>query len=234
MSIVIKKIGSSLLKSDEDFKKIATYLADAYHKNPRMIVVVSALQGETDRLIHEAENISTKQCHARELLLSLGEQKSCALLGLALELLNIPYTIYCGTCVHIVKGKGENDYIVSESDFNVHLGEGIVIVGGFHVTDLNMKLINLGRGGSDFTAIILAHLFKTKACELIKDVPGVYNTNPEWGPLGQYFERLSFNKMLELADQGVPIVQKQALLFAQQHNVSFRVTDLSGNGTWIG
>ena len=232
MSLVIKKIGSSLLKSDEDFKKIAVYLAEAYQKNPRMIVVVSALQGETDQLIHEAGNISTKQSNARELLLSLGEQKSCALLGLALEILSIPYTIFSGSHVHIFKDSNDN-YKVDEIAYNTALNQGILIVSGFHVLDKNMKLVNLGRGGSDFTAIILAHLLKPKACDLIKDVPGVYNTNPQWGPLGQYFKTLSFAQMLELSHQGVPIVQKEALLFAQQHNVPFRVTNLSGNGTHI-
>lgn len=232
MALVIKKIGSSLLKSDEDFNKIATYLAESYQKNPCMIVVVSALQGETDRLIREADSISSIPCNARELHLSLGEQKSCALLGLALETLGIPYTIFSGSHVHIFKGLN-GDYKVDEVAYNTALNQGIIIVSGFHVLDKNMELINLGRGGSDFTAIILAHLFKTRACELIKDVPGVYNTNPNWGPLGQYFETLSFERMLELANQGVPVVQREALLFAQRHNVSFRVTDLSGVGTRI-
>ena len=232
MSLVIKKIGSSLLKSDEDFKKIATYLAESYKKNPRMIVVVSALQGETDRLIYEASAISSTPCHARELLLSLGEQKSCALLGLALGTLNIPYTIFSGSYVHIFKDP-HGDYKVDEMAYNTALNRGILIVSGFHVLDEAMELVNLGRGGSDFTAIILAHLFKTQACELIKDVPGVYNTHPNWGPLGQYFETLSFDQMLELSRQGVPVVQREALIFAQQHNVSFRVTDLSGAGTRI-
>ena len=234
MSTIIKKIGSSLLKSEEDFKKIAAYLAEAYKKTPRMIVVVSALQGETDRLIREADNFSTKPCFARELLLSLGEQKSCALLGLALKALRIPHAILCGRDIHIMRRSEPDDYIASKWFFYDRLNEGLVIVSGFHVSGVCTELVNLGRGGSDFTAIILAHLFKSKACELIKDVPGVYNTNPSWGPLGKYFDTLSFDQMLQLANQGVPVVQRDALLFAKRYNVSFRVTDLSGAGTTIG
>lgn len=233
MSLVIKKIGGSLLKSDEDFKKIAAYLAEAYHQNPRMIVVVSALHGETDRLIHEAEMLSPTPCHARELLLSLGEQKSCALLGLALEPLGIPYTIFSGTHVGLSKGRN-GTYEVNKTSYEAALQNGIAIVSGFHVVDGNFNLINLGRGGSDFTAILLTQALKANACELIKDVPGVFNTHPEWGPLGQFFKNLSFDQMLQLSEQGVPVVQKEALLFAQRHNVSFRVADLSGKGTIIG
>lgn len=233
MSLVVKKIGSSLLKSIKDFSKIATYLSEAYRENPRMVVVVSALQGETDQLICEANAVSPTLCYARELLLSLGEQKSCALLGLALGRLQIPYTIFCGAHLHITK-KPDGAYTINGRVYEDALNVGVVIVSGFHVLDDQAKLINLGRGGSDFTAILLAYLLKTGACELIKDVPGVYNTNPEWGPLERYFETLSFEKMLVLAHQGVPVVQKEALLFAQQHNIPFRVTNLSGLGTRIG
>ena len=113
MSLIIKKIGGSLLKSDKDFNTIAAYLAEIYPKEPRMIVVVSALHGKTDQLIREAEALSLTPCYARELLLSLGEQKSCALLGLALEALRIPYTIFSGT--HVGLSKGQNgDYEVDK------------------------------------------------------------------------------------------------------------------------
>lgn len=233
MSLVIKKIGGSLLKSDKDFKTIAAYLAKAYLTNPRMIVVVSALHGETDQLIREAETLSFVPCHARELLLSLGEQKSCALLGLALETLHIPYTIFSGIRVGLSKGQNGN-YEIDKIAYENALKAGVVIVSGFHVVDRNLNLINLGRGGSDFTAILLAHMLKADTCELLKDVPGVFNTHPEWGPLGQFFKNLSFDQMQELSEQGVPIVQREALLFAQQHNVPFRVIDLSGDGTTIG
>ena len=101
------------------------------------------------------------------------------------------------------------------------------------MVDKKLNLVNLGRGGSDFTAILLAHALKADTCELIKDVPGVFNTHPEWGPLGQFFKTLSFKQMLELSGQGVPVVQKEALVFAQQHHVPFRITDLSGSGTSI-
>ena len=232
MSLVIKKIGGSLLKSNKDFKTIAAYLAKAYTINPRMIVVVSALHGETDRLIHEAEAVCPNQCQARELLLSLGEQKSCALLGLALETLRIPYTIFSGTHVGIAKEQN-GDYTVDKAAYEAALQNGMIIVSGFHVADTTLNLINLGRGGSDFTAILLAHALKADTCELIKDVPGVFNTRPEWGPLGQFFKTLSFDQMLALSDQGVPVVQKAALLFAKQHKVSFRVTNLTGVGTTI-
>lgn len=232
MSLIVKKVGGSLLKSDEDFMNVATCLADVYRKTPRMIVVVSAMQGETDRLILEAEHITLNSCPARELLLSLGEQKSCALLGLALERLCVPYSIFSGTHIQILK-KSDGDYDVNRSAYDAALRRGIVIVSGFHAINENFELVNLGRGGSDFTAILLAQLLGAHACELIKDVPGVFNTSSEWGPLGRYFKTLSFAQMLELIERGVPVVQKEALLFAQKHNLSFRVQNLAGKGTLI-
>ena len=232
MSIIVKKIGGSLLKSDIDFTTVAAYLANIYRTNPRLVVVVSATQGTTDRLILEAEKISLKQDSARELLLSLGEQKSCALLGLALGALNIPYTLFNGNRIQILK-KTEGNYVVNQSAYTSALETGIVVVSGFHVLNENLEFVNLGRGGSDFTAMLLAQALKAHRCDLVKDVPGVFNINPEWGPLGQFFKKLSFDQLLKLVDQGAPVVQKEALIFAKQHNLAFQITNLSGEGTRV-
>ena len=155
MSIEVKKIGGSVLKSKQDFKTVADYLAQSYQNNRQLIVVISAPYGETNALMLEAQEYSSHKGNAYELLLQTGEQKSCALLGLSLQELNVPFTIFCGPTVHIYK-TDENDFEIDKAYYLQALEHGIVIVGGFHTLDRHNNLINLGRGGSDFTAILLA------------------------------------------------------------------------------
>ena len=107
MSVEVKKIGGSVLKSQQDFKAIADYLAQSYKKNNALIVVVSAPYGETNSLMLQAQEYSAIQGEAYELLLQTGEQKSCALLGLSLQELNVPFTIFCGPTVHLQKKDAE-------------------------------------------------------------------------------------------------------------------------------
>ena len=233
MSVEVKKIGGSVLKSQQDFKTIADYLAQAYKKNNALIVVVSAPYGETNSLILQAQEYSATKGEAYELLLQTGEQKSCALLGLSLQELNVPFTIFCGPTVHLQK-KDEGNFSISRENFSKALGKGIVIVGGFHVLDSHNNLINLGRGGSDFTAILLADFFSASSCELIKDVPGIYNTFEDFSLRHEPFQQINFNDLIKLIDSGARVVQKEAVLWAMKKHIPFSVQDIHGNGTLVG
>ena len=233
MAVEVKKIGGSVLKSQQDFRAVADYLAQAYKKNNKLIVVVSAPYGETNSLILQAQEYSATQGETYELLLQTGEQKSCALLGLSLQELNIPFTIFCGPTVHLQK-QGEDKFSISQGIYSEALGKGIVIVGGFHVLDACNHLINLGRGGSDFTAILLADFFSASSCELIKDVPGIYNTLEDFSLSHERFEQINFKDLLRLIDSGARIVQKAAVLWTMKKHISFSVQDIHGNGTRVG
>ena len=230
MSIVVKKIGGSLLKNEQDFERVAVYLGKIYQRQKRMIVVVSALKGETDHLIQQAKNFTSKACQAFTLFASLGEQKSCALLGLALESIKIPYHIFSGHNIHITKNNS-GDYDVDKSVYLSAIQSGIVIVSGFIALTPDHQLITLGRGGSDLTALILAEYLQANSCELIKDVPGIFI--PTEGSSKQFLTHINFEDLLYLAQNGAPIVQKDAIIFAQKHNLPFSVVDLAGNGTRV-
>lgn len=233
MSIEVKKIGGSVLKSQRDFKVVADYLSRAYKKNNKLIVVVSAPYGETNSLILQAQAYSSSKGDAYELLLQTGEQKSCALLGLSLQELNVPFTIFCGSTVHLKK-KEDGKFSISQGFYFEALEQGIVIVGGFHVLDDHDKLINLGRGGSDLTAILLADFFAADSCELIKDVPGILNVFEDFSLSNERFLQINFRDLLSLVNLGSRVVQKEAVLLAMEKNVPFSVRDIHGNGTLVG
>ena len=230
MAIEIKKLGGSVLKSKQDFKRAAQYLATCYKDNPEIIVVVSAPYGETNSLMHQAQDFSSNLGDAYELLLQTGEQKSCALLGLALQSLGIPFHIFCGFTVHLYQQRKEK-FSVDHDIYTHALKNGIVIVGGFHVLTPQNHLVNLGRGGSDFSAILLADFFHAKSCALIKDVPGIFNT---FKSTTERFQQINFNDLLKLAASGARIVQKEAILYALNKNIPFTVKALQGNGTMVG
>lgn len=233
MTISVKKIGGSVLKSQQDFKAVANYLAKAYEENNELMVVVSAPYGETNSLILQAQEYSASKGDAYELLLQTGEQKSCALLGLSLQELNIPFTIFCGATVHLQK-KEDGNFSIAKDIYFEALKKGVVIVGGFHVLDSHNNLINLGRGGSDFTAILLADFFSAISCELIKDVPGIFNTFEDFSLSNERFLQINFKDLLALANSGARVVQKEAILLAIEKNVPFSVQDIHGNGTLVG
>jgi len=233
MSVFVKKIGGSLLKSALDFAKIADYLSKFYRQGDQLIVVVSAQYGTTDGLIQQAMQYSPCQGAAYELLLSIGEQYSCALLGLALQNLGIPSKIFCGFGVGIHETQ-EGVFSVDTDGYQEALKEGVVIVGGFQAVNNDHQLINLGRGGSDLTALLIAEAMKVDRCELIKDIPGIFDLNDYGENLNVFFKTITFVDLKRLSDLGAFVVQSQAIDFAMDRQYSFWVTDLRGVGTKVG
>ena len=233
MGLFVQKVGGSLLKSDTDFLPIAHYLKDIYQRKHALIVVISASYGKTNALMKQAAGFALDQGPAYELLLSLGEQASCALLGLALQSLHLPYKIFCGKDVGITQ-IGFEDFCIDKERYLSALGKSIVIVSGFHVVDIAKNLVNLGRGGSDLTAILLAHYLKADHCALLKDIPGVCNMDPNCSPVNQFFEKIHYKDLAQLLEQNIPVVQKRALAFAEKVRQNFLVSDLSGLGTFVG
>ena len=233
MALFVQKVGGSLLKSDGDFLPIAHYLKNLYQQGNALVVVISASYGKTNALVKQSACFSAEQGPAYELLLSLGEQTSCALLGLALQSLHLPYEIFCGKDVGITQISFD-DFRVDEKRYLSALKKGIVIVSGFHVVDAAKNLVNLGRGGSDLTAILLAHYLKGDRCTLLKDIPGISNVDPNCGPTNQFFESIHYKDLAQLLKQNIPVVQKRALKFAEKVGQTFSVSDLNGLGTLVG
>lgn len=232
MKPCVKKFGGSLLRSDSDFLVVANYLSKFYNQGLPLIVVVSAQYGMTDKLIQQAMRYSPCQGEAYELLLSLGEQQSCALLSLALQSLGIPSEVFCGYRVGIHKTSKDN----FEVDVDMYwraVKQSIAIIGGFQVMNEKSQLLNLGRGGSDLTALLIASAMKFD-CELVKNVPGIFNLNDQGERLDNFYKHITFKDLQRLLKLGSFVVQLQAVEFAEKKQYAFTVMDIHGCGTKVG
>jgi aspartate kinase len=235
MALIVQKFGGSVLNSERQFIKIAHSIACLHRQGHQLVVVVSALKGMTDRLLRKAQRINPHMPKGQslDLLLSLGEQQSCALLGLALDICGIPVNIKSGALVGLYRTK-QHQWYVDVSNYLKALKKNVVVVSGFQALDERKHLITLERGGSDLTALILSHVLKADRCQLIKDVPGIATMDPQCSTKGRTFlKKLSLNDLLTISQGGSDIVQAQAIQFAQQHRVNFEVTDLHNHGTYV-
>lgn len=234
MALFVKKFGGSLLKTVSDFDAISGYLSHFYQKEHKLIVVVSAPAGLTNSLIAETRTHNfSRTCKAFDLLLALGEQKACAFLGLALEKRKIPFSLFAGPQVGIKK-TASGHWRVDIQAYQDAIPKGIVIVSGFQALDEANQLFVFERGGSDLTALILAHQLKADVCELYKDVGGIFNTDPKKDTSAIPFSTISFETLEPLIQKGNPIVQQQALEYAKTYQQSFFVKNLDNQGTFVG
>lgn len=234
MAFFVKKFGGSLLKTTSDFEIIANYLSKFYQQKHELVVVVSAPAGLTDAFIKEANvnNFPTNN-EGFNLLLSLGEQKSCALLGLALQKIQIPFSIFAGAQVGI-KQTASGFWQIDKQRYLSAIRKGIVIVSGFQALNEINQLFVFERGGSDLTALILAHQLQADICELYKDVGGIFNIDPKKDASASPFSTISFNDLTSFLQQNTPIVQQQALEYAKTYQQCFSVKNLKNQGTFVG
>jgi len=205
-----------------------------------MVVVVSAMSGETNRLISLAQQIDPK-AHGRELdvLLTTGEQVTIALLSMALEKRGYPARSYTGGQVKIVTDSAHNKArirSINNEKINDDLKNGrIVVVAGFQGVDEFDNITTLGRGGSDTTGVALAAALKADECQIFTDVDGVYTTDPRVVSEARRLETITFEEMLEMASLGSKVLQIRAVEFAQKYHVPLRVLSSfeEGPGTLI-
>ncbi len=206
----------------------------------QLVVVVSAMSGETNRLLALAADMS-EQPAPRELdvLLATGEQTTIALLTMALEARGCPSRSYTGGQVHIRTDDVHNKARIEEingSRVRADLDAGrVVVVAGFQGVDKHGNITTLGRGGSDTTAVALAAALKADECQIFTDVNGVYTTDPRVEPDARRLERITFEEMLEMASLGSKVLQIRAVEFAGKYNVPLRVLSSfeDGEGTLI-
>ena len=234
MALFVKKFGGSLLKTTSDFETIANYLSHFYQQKHNLVIVVSAPAGLTNKLIAETQaNHFPSNNKAFDLLLALGEQKACAFLGLALEKKKIPFSIFAGAQVGI-KQTASGRWQIDTQSYQNEIAKGIVIVSGFQALNADHQLFIFERGGSDLTALILAHQLKADVCELYKDVGGIFSTDPKKDSSAKPFSTISFSSLEQLLKQNAPIVQQQALEYAQTYQQCFSVKNLENQGTFVG
>ncbi len=205
-----------------------------------LVVVVSAMSGETNRLLELATAISARPV-PRELdvLLSTGEQVTIALLSMALQERGCAARSYTGSQVHIRTDSAHNKARIREIDdqrIHADLAKGrVVVVAGFQGVDEEGNITTLGRGGSDTTAVALAAALKADECQIYTDVDGVYTTDPRVVPEARRLTRITFEEMLEMASLGSKVLQIRSVSFAGRYNVPLRVLSSfeEGEGTLI-
>ncbi len=240
MALIVQKFGGTSVGSPERIEAVAEKILRYREQGHQLVVVVSAMSGETDRLIGLARAI-TDRPPPRELdvLLSTGEQVTIALLAMALEKRGCPARSYTGSQVHILTDSAHNKARIQEIDdarVRADLDAGrVVVVAGFQGVDAEGNITTLGRGGSDTTAVALAAALKADECQIFTDVDGVYTTDPRVVPEARRLERITFEEMLEMASLGSKVLQIRSVEFAGKYNVPLRVLSsfVEGEGTLI-
>lgn len=240
MGLIVQKYGGTSVGSVERIKKVAERAMRWKAMGHEVIVVVSAMSGETNRLVGLASEINEYPA-GRELdvLLSTGEQVTIALLSMALESAGQAAVSFTGSQVKILTDDSYNKARILEIDGDpirkALEQDKIVVVAGFQGCDEHRNITTLGRGGSDTTAVALAAALEAEECQIYTDVDGVYTTDPRVEPQARRLSTITFEEMLEMASLGSKVLQIRAVEFASKYNVPLRVLSSfgEGNGTLI-
>jgi aspartate kinase len=240
MSLIVQKYGGTSVGSVEKIENVAERLIAAKKAGHDVVVAVSAMSGETNRLVEMANQISSKpDPREYDVLVSTGEQVTIALLGMALKERGYDARSYTGSQVQILTDSAHTKariLDIDESKIQADLDKGrIVIVAGFQGKDEHGNITTLGRGGSDTTAVALAAALKADECQIYTDVDGVYTTDPRVVPEARRLEKITFEEMLEMASLGSKVLQIRSVEFAGKYNVKLRVLSsfVDGPGTLI-
>ena len=240
MSLIVQKYGGTSVGSVERIEAVAKKVASFKAQGDDVVVVVSAMSGETNRLVELAQSMDA-QPDSRELdvLLSTGEQTTIALLAMALKKRGVPARSFTGGQVHILTDSAHNKARIVDIDkkrVSEALAAGeVVVVAGFQGVDEQGNITTLGRGGSDTTAVALAAALEADECQIYTDVDGVYTTDPRVEPKARRLDRITFEEMMEMASLGSKVLQIRAVEFAGKYNVPLRVLSSfeDGQGTLI-
>ena len=241
MALIVQKFGGTSVGTVERIQQVAEKVKKFREKGDDIVVVVSAMSGETNRLIDLAKQITDGEPVARELdvMVSTGEQVTIALLAMALIKRGVPAVSYTGNQVRILTDSAYNKARILQIDdqkIRADLKAGrVVVVAGFQGVDEHGNITTLGRGGSDTTGVALAAALKADECQIYTDVDGVYTTDPRVVPKAQRLEKITFEEMLEMASLGSKVLQIRSVEFAGKYNVPLRVLHSfqEGPGTLI-
>lgn len=240
MALIVQKYGGTSVGTPERIKAVAERVKRYVDQGDQVVVVVSAMSGETNRLVSLAQAMSDNpEPRETDVLLSTGEQVTIALLSMALHELSVDARSYLGSQVKILTddahGKARIKAIDGESML-AELNKGkVAVVAGFQGTDALGNITTLGRGGSDTTAVAVAAALNADECQIYTDVDGVYTTDPRVVDCARRLERITFEEMLEMASLGSKVLQIRAVEFAGKYQVPLRVLSSfeEGPGTLI-
>jgi aspartate kinase len=241
MALIVQKYGGTSMGSPERIRSVAARVARFRAQGHQVVVTVSAMSGETNRLIALSKAVSPNP-DPRELdvVISTGEQVSIGLLCMALQETGVRARSYTGGQVKILTDSAYSKariLSIDETAIRRDLGQGcVVVVAGFQGVDAQGNITTLGRGGSDTTGVALAAALKADECQIYTDVDGVYTTDPRIVPEARKLDTVTFEEMLEMASLGSKVLQIRAVEFAGKYKVKLRVLSSfqeEGEGTLI-
>ena len=228
MALMVQKYGGTSVGDVERIKNVARRVLNTKKQGHQLVVVVSAMAGETDKLIRLAQQVaSVPDERELDVLVSTGEQVSIALLAMALKSMDCDSKSYLGFQIRIatdsVFGKARITSIDSEK-MRQDLKDGrVVVVAGFQGVDDSGNITTLGRGGSDTSAVAVAAALEADVCEIYTDVDGVYTTDPNVYPKARKLSKISYDEMLEMASLGAKVLQIRSVEFAKKYDVPIHV-----------
>lgn len=240
MALIVQKYGGTSVGNIDRIQHVADKVIKAKQEGHDVVVVLSAMHGETDRLIRLA-NALTHHPDPREydVLISTGEQVSMSLLGIALNSKHCPARSFTGSQVGIRTDEVHMKARILHVDTDLikrELSHGhVVIIAGFQGINDAGDITTLGRGGSDTTAVAVAHALNADECQIYTDVDGVYTTDPHLIPEARLLSHICFEEMLEMASLGAKVLQMRSVELASKHNMPIRVlsTFTDGLGTLV-
>ncbi len=228
MALIVQKYGGSSVADLDRIKNVAKRV-DKYHaQGDQVVVVVSAMKGQTDHLIGLAKELTDIPSEREmDMILATGEQTSIALTAIALHTMGVPAVsltgAQAGIITDLVHTKAKIRNITPEQVHELLDAGNVVIVAGFQGQTPDGHITTLGRGGSDLTAIALAAATNADLCQIYTDVDGVYTTDPRITDQAKKLEEISYDEMLELASSGAKVMQSRSVEFAKNHGVVFEV-----------
>ncbi|HHL18801.1 MAG TPA: aspartate kinase [Thiothrix sp.] len=228
MALIVQKYGGTSVGSAERIKAVADRVIRWKEKGNNIIVVVSAMSGETNRLLDLIAQLSDNgSARESDVVVSTGEQVTMGLLSLALEAKGCAACSYTGTQVKILTDSAYSKariLSIDENNLRADLNQGkVIVVAGFQGVDETGSITTLGRGGSDTTAVALAVALNANECQIYTDVDGVYTTDPRVVRNARHIPKLALEEMLEMASQGSKVLQIRAVEFAHKYDMPIRV-----------
>ncbi len=241
MALIVQKYGGTSVGSPERINRVAERIARFRADGHQVVVVVSAMSGETNRLLGLIKEVTaTPTPRELDVVVSTGEQVTIGLLCMALHAIDIRAKSYTGGQVRILTDSAHTRariLSIDETPMRRDLDDGnVVVVAGFQGVDEAGNITTLGRGGSDTTAVALAAALQADECQIYTDVDGVYTTDPRIVPEARKLDRITFEEMLEMASLGSKVLQIRAVEFAGKYKVKLRVLSSfedGGEGTLI-
>ena len=240
MALIVQKFGGTSVGNIDRIRNVAQRVAKVKAAGHDVVVVVSAMAGETDRLLKLAQQVSSNPSDREvDLLLSSGERVTSALLALTLQEMGFRAQAFTGRQVGIMTDsthtKARIERITADR-VREAIDQGIIpVVAGFQGINEKSDVTTLGRGGSDLTAVAIAAALKADRCDIYTDVDGVYTTDPHVAPNARRLEKISYEEMLEMASLGAKVLQVRSVEFAAKYQVPVRVLSsfTEGNGTLV-